>query len=190
MVPAFFEDPLDGASISSNAPLDQGNDIISVSEESSTRTNPETPVANATPSDEKSIEVIPRNPNFFENLGKDANQPPATDPSKPSTDSVAMTTLTQSRRCPTFPFKISKHADIFGLPLPYSSCAKSLSLSLPLTDWHDTFCSEFHFWLNADLNVWSTFIKGFATIRAASNLQKLIDWDLKDHATAFLGTDR
>ncbi|KAL7577177.1 hypothetical protein ACA910_003512 [Epithemia clementina (nom. ined.)] len=131
MAPAFFEDPLDGASVSSYAPSDQGNDLISVDDESLTGTNPETLVANATPSDEESIEVVPRNPNFFENLGEDADQPPTADPTKPSINSVPTTTLTQSRCSPTMPFKISKRADIFGLPFLYSSCAKSLSLSLP-----------------------------------------------------------
>ncbi|KAL7569432.1 hypothetical protein ACA910_009618 [Epithemia clementina (nom. ined.)] len=188
--PAFFDDPLDGASVSSNAPSEQRNDLILVGDESSTETNPGTHVANATPSDKESIEVVPCDPNFFETLGDDTNPPPSADPTKLPLDEVSAATSTNSCHSPTMPLKIKKCSDISGFLFPYSSRLKSASLSLPLTDWRNTFSSKFHFMLNADLTVWSTFLTGFIKTKTAPDFQKLIGCDLKDHATAFLGTNR
>ncbi|KAL7563704.1 hypothetical protein ACA910_021404 [Epithemia clementina (nom. ined.)] len=80
MVLSFSKDPLDGVSTSSNAPSEQETDTQSVGDDYSIDGNWETNDASVNPSDEESIEVIPRDPNFFDTQGAGTAPSPPSNP--------------------------------------------------------------------------------------------------------------
>ncbi|KAL7564457.1 hypothetical protein ACA910_001551 [Epithemia clementina (nom. ined.)] len=65
MVISFSKDPFDTCSASSNTPSDSGPDHQSAVDDSSACLGSSVYDASLAPSDESSIEAVPRNPNYF-----------------------------------------------------------------------------------------------------------------------------
>ncbi|KAL7572348.1 hypothetical protein ACA910_021561 [Epithemia clementina (nom. ined.)] len=189
MVLSFAEDPLEGASNSPCSALDPGTSLLSVGDDSSVGTNSVNNKASIAPSDEESLEVIPRDPHFLSTPVDDTA--PAQAQNKLSyLRKVVPPKLNQSHGKSLPSRTLAKQSDIFNLPLPYLPKITSADLYIPLVDWSDLFCSKLHFRLCESPKIWSTFLLQLSNIMSLANFQKLLDCNLKDRATAFLGTDR
>ncbi|KAL7569386.1 hypothetical protein ACA910_010471 [Epithemia clementina (nom. ined.)] len=188
MVLLFSEDPLDTCSTSSKAHSEFGPDHLSTGDHSSACSGSLAHGYSVTPSDEASVEAVPRNPDFF-NVPED--EPYSAHAPTGNTDSFHQTTTngTQSLRPPSLVPTLSKCSDVFKLPLSQMPKVKTVALLRALVNWRNTFCSEFHFALHSDPAAWSAFTTSFSKVLTPSDLQKFLDCELKNCATAFLGVD-
>ncbi|KAL7567181.1 hypothetical protein ACA910_021173 [Epithemia clementina (nom. ined.)] len=174
MAQSFSEDPLDGVSPSSHAPSDPGTDPHSHGDDLSDGTGSVNVEIGISPSDEESIEVVPRDPNFFTTLGEVGSSAQTRIPHNRSA-SVIPTKTTQSRNPHASSPSLKKRSDVFDLPPKALPLAKSLARSLPLVDWCDSFSADLHFQLNSSPSVWSAFLTNFARTNSASDFQRFLD---------------
>ncbi|KAL7563830.1 hypothetical protein ACA910_019561 [Epithemia clementina (nom. ined.)] len=190
MVLSFFEDPLEGASNSSRLNVDTDN-VASVDDGSSLGADSHSVTAGGIPFDENSVEARPIDPEFFYVPVDSPGRGHPTIPNLGSSQaSVVQPLALQSRRSalsPSRPF--SCRSDIVDLPLPLPPKLSSSALKLPPINWHDAFCSDFHLQLIASPALWSSFVSSFSKVTDPPLLQKFLEWDLKDHVTAFLCSD-
>ncbi|KAL7568919.1 hypothetical protein ACA910_000663 [Epithemia clementina (nom. ined.)] len=167
MVLSFSEDPFDTRSPSLNAPSDSGPDHQFAGDNSSACSNSLVYNASVALSDESSIEAVPCNPNYF-NVGEDdpptVPAPPNSNPNRP----IPTIGNQSCRPSPSIPH-LKKHLDVFKLPLALLPKAMASFLALDPVDWHDTFCSDFHFTLNLNPATWSS--SSFAKVCTPSNFQ-------------------
>ncbi|KAL7562223.1 hypothetical protein ACA910_004032 [Epithemia clementina (nom. ined.)] len=192
MVLSFSENPLDDASASSHAFSESGADPPTVGDDSSVNDANSTGDDSGTaPTDETSVKVVARNPNFFDDPETDFRATHTLAPvPEASTTIPASRGQQQSRPLPPLARPLSKRSDSFDLPFPLNPSSETSFLKLPLADWSDSFVTDFHFRLTSSPGAWDSFTTSFAKTLDPSLLQKFLDCDLKNHATAFLGIDR
>ncbi|KAL7576977.1 hypothetical protein ACA910_006732 [Epithemia clementina (nom. ined.)] len=191
MVYSFSEDPLDGASTSSwmNSDVDEA---ASVEESLSFGADSHSVAANRTPADEISVKACPLNPNYF-NLPTDI----ADDKTGPDENNKSVTTntvlpkaLLSRRSSGISSYNLSSRLDLFDLPMPFLTQLSLFVLKLPPVDWRDLFCTSFNLQLISIPLTWSSFVDSFSKVSDPSLLQKFIECDIKDLATAFLCANR
>ncbi|KAL7562874.1 hypothetical protein ACA910_000251 [Epithemia clementina (nom. ined.)] len=192
MVLSFSENPLDDNSASSHAFSESGADPPTVGDDSSVNDANSTGEDSGTaPTDETSAKVVARNPNFFDDPETVFRVIPTQAPvPEASTTIPASRGQQQSRPLPPLALPRSKRSDLFDLPFPLNPSSETSFLKLPLADWSDSFVTDFHFRLTLSPGAWDSFTTSFAKTLDSSLLQKFLDCDLKNHATAFLGIDR
>ncbi|KAL7573077.1 hypothetical protein ACA910_018763 [Epithemia clementina (nom. ined.)] len=147
MVQSFSEKPLDNASASSHAFSESGADPPTVGDNSSV--NDADSMGDDygnVPTDEMSVKVVARNPNFFDDpeIETGVNPPQALAPM--ATTAIPASHGRQQSRPSTPPaHSCSKHSNSFDLPFPLSSSSETSFLALPLVDWSNSFVTNLHF---------------------------------------------
>ncbi|KAL7556842.1 hypothetical protein ACA910_016316 [Epithemia clementina (nom. ined.)] len=188
MVLLFSEDPLDTCSTSSNAHSEFDPDHLSTGDDSSTCSGSLANGASVTPFDQASVEAVPCNPDFF-NIPDDEPYSAPTVTGNADLSHLTTTNGTQSCRQPLLVPTLYKCSNVFKLPLSKMPKVKTVALLWALVDWHNTFCSEFHFALHSDPAAWSAFKTSFRKVLTPLDLQKFLDCEFKNSATAFLSVD-